>query len=261
MGIVIFMSVLRFVFHIFKVPAAPVTAASGSAAAVPLPIAKAVFAALDQQHFAVYQRLRQLFSGAVVNSLHRGAGNIHLRRALLLRKSVHVNQPDGLKLIHRHRNGIVRMYIQRTKPAAFGETADSSPLSWSWHCFTSFQNGNGRSVPRLFPLALQTFQLPVNVRKPVLQRVLLQLKKFFAMIRRHFLINRKPPKAAAKASPAGHTESKTKSGTSGEISSPGAEAKAPSGHCAGTHRAGSVSSWHFVHLLVVSDICRLQILL
>ncbi len=62
----------------------------------------------------------------------------------------------------------------------------------------------------MFPSVLQTFQLTVNVRKPVLQRVLLLLKQIFAILRRQFIPGRKPPKAAAKAAPAGHAQSKTK---------------------------------------------------
>ena len=63
--------------------------------------AELIVSALDPQGQSVHQHVRKLPSGAGIDLLDRGAGDLHEITALLLGKPLFVDEPDGLILVHR----------------------------------------------------------------------------------------------------------------------------------------------------------------
>lgn len=116
-----FIIVLPFADKTFSVTM-PMTAAS-AAVSISRTVTETVFAPLNQQHLAVYQGFRQLFTRFDINTLDRGAGDIHLTGALFLRESDKVDQSYRFILVNRHPHIIlfIRPVVKRPKPVAFGK--------------------------------------------------------------------------------------------------------------------------------------------
>ena len=134
----------------------PLVAARAAAGRTPA-VAQAERAALNLQRAALHQHRGQLLAGALVNFLHRGAGDLHALAALLLRKALGIDQPDGLVFVHgqnhrgtkfRHRGG--------RKGGGFGVMADSAAFCGP---------GHGRSLLlgcKRFSFSLPEFRAYVN---------------------------------------------------------------------------------------------------
>ena len=95
--------------------------AVGASAALAVSAAELIVSAFDPQRKAVHQHIRQLFSGAGVDLLDRGAGHLHEIAALFLGESLFVDEADGLVLIHRQDNCLFSVFtVFRQKVSVWG---------------------------------------------------------------------------------------------------------------------------------------------
>lgn len=99
--------------------------------------AKPNIASANLQSTSLDNTLGQYFSGVGIDSLHRGTGDLHLLRALLLCQSFHINQADNLVFVKRHRDdpAIPFAWLE----ACTSRVRTHTPVfSGPWHPFTSF---------------------------------------------------------------------------------------------------------------------------
>ena len=106
------------------------TASAGTFVAV----TELVIAAFNAKRTAFHQCGSQFLAGRSVNLLHGGAGNLHINAAVFLRKSLFVDETDGLVFIHGKCNYVSGItYAGWKKFFCFGKTADFSAFSGSGH--------------------------------------------------------------------------------------------------------------------------------
>ena len=95
--------------------------------------AEPVFSPLHPKSPPTDQCVRQLAAGPIVDRLHRGAGDLHPGRRLLLGAAEMIDQPDHLVFLHRQNHRPVGRWPQRCEPGAVGQRADSPAFLWSRH--------------------------------------------------------------------------------------------------------------------------------
>ena len=82
-----------------------VSVASAATAAFLLTIAEGVVSAANDKSFCVDQHVGEFFTRIIVDTLHSRAGNVHLRRAFLLRKAHQIDEANGFIFVHAHYDG------------------------------------------------------------------------------------------------------------------------------------------------------------
>jgi len=107
------------------------------AARLLLPAANTVAAAGDDELSAIYKARGDLAPGALIDLLHGGAGNVHLRGALLVRALLEIDKPDDLILIQRQQNGSRLLMSLRAEGVDLRRIADPPASRWSRHSVTS----------------------------------------------------------------------------------------------------------------------------
>ena len=70
-------------------------------------IVEPIVSAPDQELLSLYQRIRDLAPCAFVDGCHRGAGNAHFFRALLLGQALPIQQADRLEFVQRHHDRVL----------------------------------------------------------------------------------------------------------------------------------------------------------
>lgn len=103
-----------------------------AAAALPA-AAEAVVPAADDHGPPIDQAGRDLFPGALIDLLHGGAGDVHLRRARPLGLFLQIDQADDLVLVQRQHDGRFRPALLRPKGPDPRQPADPSASLWSRH--------------------------------------------------------------------------------------------------------------------------------
>ena len=91
----------------------------------------------DDELSAIYKARGDLAPGALIDLLHGGAGNVHLRGALLVRALLEIDEPDDLILIQRQQNGSRLLMSLRAKGVDLRRIADPPASRWSRHSVTS----------------------------------------------------------------------------------------------------------------------------
>ena len=81
-----------------------VSVASTTAAGMFRAIAKLIIATFNSQDSTIHNGIRQFLSGAGIDLLNGGAGDLHIGTTFLLGKALLVNQANGFIFIHGHRN-------------------------------------------------------------------------------------------------------------------------------------------------------------
>lgn len=83
----------------------------------------------------MHQRISELLSSRIVDSLHGGSRNIHLFCAHLLGEVFKIDQPDRLIFIYSHVDGLPFFYCgpQGAEAVVVWEATYVPPFSWSWH--------------------------------------------------------------------------------------------------------------------------------
>ena len=107
-------------------------AAPRAAAALPA-AAEAVVPAADDHGPPIDQAGRNLFPGALIDLLHGGAGDVHLRCARPLGLFLQIDQADDLVLVQRQHDGRFRPLLLRPKGPDTRQPADPSASLWSRH--------------------------------------------------------------------------------------------------------------------------------
>ena len=121
--------------------AAPVPSAPAAAAIGFFPFTKMVLAAFDAEGAAIDQRRGNLFSGVVIDKLHRSTRDFHVPAAFFLRESFEIDETYGFVFVHGNNYGFSRIFLilNRNKPVVFRQTANLFALHRSGHSLTSLK--------------------------------------------------------------------------------------------------------------------------
>ena len=109
------------------------TTASAMTATLAAMLTNLVFTSVNDQRFTVYNAIGKLFTGILINGLHRCPRHFHLTGALFLCKSLPINQTDGFILVYRHfhRTGFIGKPGRR-KPGTMRRGANFAPFLRPW---------------------------------------------------------------------------------------------------------------------------------
>jgi len=117
------------------VPMAVAPAAAAALTAVS--VAEFEISAGDDNRFSLDNGLRQFSAGCFVDTLDSGAGDMHLRGAVLLSIIFEIDQPYDLVFVDGEYDFTIRCFTG-CETAAFGHSADISGFDRSRHEIASF---------------------------------------------------------------------------------------------------------------------------
>ena len=115
--------------------------AAASAVRMLLPAADAVIPAGDAQRLSVDKTRRDLLSGAFVDLLYGGTGNVHLGGTLLMGTLFQIHQPDDLIFVQRQQDRRSASAPVRAESIDLRFAADPSAPRWSRHSYAPFVFG------------------------------------------------------------------------------------------------------------------------